>query len=200
MFSEFPITLAIVGTNVIISLAAFSVPSIMEVGMLQPYRTVKHNTWYELITSGFLHGSIGHLAFNMLTLFFFGSVMEQTLGGTQFIALYFTGLIVSSIPSIIRHRDNPEYATIGASGAVESVLFAFTLLYPFENIYLMFIPIGIPAIIFGVMFVAYSIWASKREGKVNHEAHLAGAAWGILYLLIFVPGIVPYLLTNFGLN
>ncbi len=136
----------------------------------------------------------------MFTLYFFGTVLEQVLGPAQFLILYFSGLVISSLPSLIKHKDNPEYATLGASGAVESVLFAFILLYPFEKIYLMLIPIGVPAFIFGIAFIAYSIYASKQEGKVNHEAHIAGAVWGIIYMIIFIPGVIDHFLTTVGLR
>ena len=184
---ETPLTMSIIGANVMVSMLAFSVPKVMEVGMLVPYRTWREKTWFELITSGFLHGSFGHLLFNMFTFYFFGSVMEQVIGITHLGLLYVTGLLASSVPSLIKQKNNPNYATIGASGAVESVLFAFILLFPLEPIYIMFIPIGIPAVLFAVSFVIYSVYASKREGTVNHEAHLAGAAWGIIYMLVFVP-------------
>ncbi|MFV1883476.1 MAG: rhomboid family intramembrane serine protease [Balneola sp.] len=193
-----PITYTIIAINVVVSLVAFSVPRVMEIGMFMPYRTLRQNTWYELITSGFLHGGMTHLAFNMITLFFFGPILEQTIGQTHFIILYFTGLLASSVPSLLRHKDNPEYATIGASGAVESVLFAFIILYPFEKLYLMFIPIGIPSIIFGFLFIGYSIWASKKEGKINHEAHIGGAAWGLIYMFAFVPNSFDHFLTMIG--
>lgn len=140
-----------------------------------------------------------HLLFNMITFLFFGPIIEQTLGLFHFIVLYFTGLIVSSLPSLIKHKDNPSFATLGASGAVESVLFAFILLFPMHKIYLFFIPIGIPAVIFGFIFIGYSIYASKKEGKINHEAHIAGALWGIVYLLLFVPNTIDHVLTILGL-
>ena len=193
-----PLTFTLIAINVLVYVAVHAVPKIMEVGMLMPYRTLRQNTWYELITSGFLHGSVTHLLFNMITLFFFGVALEQSLGEVHFLILYFSGLLASSVPSLFKQKDNPEYATIGASGAVESVLFAFAILYPFEKLYLMFIPIGIPAILFGVLFIWYSIWASKREGKVNHEAHLAGAAWGVIYMFAFVPGSIDHFLTVIG--
>lgn len=193
-----PITFFIIGINVLVFMAVYQAPKIMELGMLMPYRTVRNNTWYELITSGFLHGGLTHLLFNMITLLFFGPVIEQTIGQEHFVILYVTGLLASSIPSLIKHRDNPEYATIGASGAVESVLFAFIIIYPFESIYLFLIPIGIPAILFGFIFIGYSIWASKKEGKINHEAHIAGAAWGIIYMFAFVPNTIDHFLTMIG--
>lgn len=192
------VTYTIIAVNVVISFIAFYVPKVMEHGMLMPYRTIRNNTWHELITSGFLHGGITHLLFNMFTLFFFGSALEYTIGSEHFLILYFTGLIASSIPSLIKHKDNPEYATIGASGAVESVLFGFIVLYPFEPIYLMLIPIGIPALVFGICFVWYSIWASKKEGKINHEAHIAGGVWGLIYMFAFIPNTIDHFLTMIG--
>jgi len=197
---ELSVTLIIIGINVVVSLSGFYVnPKVIELGMFMPYRATRNNTWYELITSGFVHANFTHLLFNMFTLFFFGPVLEQILGPYQFLMLYFSALIASSIPSLLKHKDNPEYATLGASGAVEAVLFAFILLFPMEPIYLMFIPIGIPSVLFGAAFIGYSIYASKQEGRINHEAHIAGAAWGILYMLIFVPNTIDHVLTVLGL-
>jgi membrane associated rhomboid family serine protease len=195
------LTFIIILLNVLISMTAlYAFPQMISTGFLQPYRTVRKHTWYELITSGFLHANFGHLAFNMITLFFFGTVMESTLGPYHFAALYFSGLIISALPSLIKYKDSPEYATLGASGAVESVLFAFIFLFPMEKIYIFFIPIGIPAFVFGGIFIAYSLYESKKEGgKINHEAHIAGAVWGILYLILFVPNTIDHILTIMGL-
>jgi|TARA_R100000541_G_scaffold59024_2_gene71508 membrane associated rhomboid family serine protease len=194
------LTYYIIGINVFVSLIGlFAYPKVIEVGMMIPYRTIRNKTWYELITSGFVHGSISHLLFNMITLFFFGPVLENQIGELQFLGLYFTGLIVSSIPSLLKHRDDPQYATLGASGAVEAVLFGFILLFPFESLYLMFIPVPIYSIVFGIFFIGYSIYASKKEGTINHEAHIAGAAWGIIYMLAFVPFTIDHVLSMLGL-
>ncbi|MEX0721224.1 MAG: rhomboid family intramembrane serine protease [Balneolaceae bacterium] len=194
------VTLLLIGINVVVSLAAlYAVPQLLEKGMMIPYRMVREKTWHELVSSGFVHASVGHLFLNMFVLFFFGPVLEQSIGQTHFVILYFTGLIVSSLPSAYRHKDNPEFATVGASGAVESVLFGFIILFPLNPIYIIFIPIGIPSIIFGVLFLAYSIYASKQGGKINHEAHIAGAVWGILYLILFVPNTIDHFFSVFGL-
>lgn len=195
------VTFYIIAVNVIVSLIALYVyPPIIEIGYLKPSRVVKENTWYELITSGFLHANLGHLFVNMFTLYFFGSVMERVLGPGHFLGLYITGLIVAGIPSVIKFKDNENYATLGASGAVGAVLFAFIFLFPLENIYLMLIPIPIPAFVFAILYLAYSMYESKQErGKINHEAHLAGAIWGFVYLVLFVPYTVDHVLTVFGL-
>ena len=199
--SENPVTFYLVAANVLISLAAlYAVPGMLQVGYLKPYRTVRESTWYELLTSGFLHANLGHLFVNMFTLYFFGPVMERVLGSYHFLALYLTGLIVAGIPSIIKFKNDPNYATLGASGAVGSVLFAFILLFPMESIYLMLIPIPIPAFIFAILYLLYSMYASKQaRGKVNHEAHIAGALWGIIYLFAFVPNTIDHVFTVFGL-
>lgn len=195
------ITLILIGANVAISLSALYLDNrIFNVGLLRPYRTVRQQTWYEIISSGFLHASFSHLLVNMFVLFFFGVVIEQTLGIAHYLALYFSGLIFSSIPSLIRHKDNPNYATVGASGAVESVLFSYIFIFPTETIIIVLLPIPIPAWIFGILFLAYSVFESKRaKGNVNHEAHIAGAIWGVLYLILFVPNSIDHILTIFGL-
>lgn len=195
------ITFALIGLTSAISLAALYIDKrILNTGMLIPYRVVNNQSWYEILTAGFLHASFGHLAVNMFVLFFFGMVLEQNLGAVQFASLYVSGLLVSSLPSMIKHREDPQYATLGASGGVESVLFGFIFLYPTESIYFIFLPIPIPAWIFGLGFLAYSVYESKKgRGNINHEAHITGAIWGVLYLLFFVPNSIDHILTVFGL-
>ncbi len=201
LIQDFPVTFYIIAANILISLAAlYAYPPMVEAGYLKPYRTVRENKWYELLTSGFLHANLGHLFVNMFTLYFFGPVMEQVVGSPYFLGLYLTGLIVAGIPSVIKFKDNPDYATLGASGAVGAVLFAFILLFPLESIYLFFIPVPIPAFVFAILYLIYSMYESKQErGKINHEAHVAGALWGMVYLVVFVPNTVDHILTVFGL-
>lgn len=196
------VTYLIIAVNVVVSLAAlYLIPGFLEKGYLKPYRVIREHTWYELISSGFLHSGLAHLFVNMLTLYFFGPILERILGPFYFIGLYISGIIVSSIPSLIKFRNDPNYATLGASGAVAAVLFAFIFIYPLQSIYLMFIPIPIPAVVFGGLYLIYSMYASKQErGRINHEAHTAGAIWGILYMIIFVPQSVSRLMQLFGLG
>ena len=199
--ANYPVTFYLVAANVLISLSAlYLYPPLIEFGYLKPYRTVREKTWYETVTSGFLHANLGHLFVNMFTLYFFGPVMERVMGSTYFLGLYITGLIAAAVPSIVKFKDDPNYATLGASGAVGSVLFAFIFLFPMESIYLMLIPIPIPAFVFAILYLIYSMYASKQaRGKINHEAHVAGALWGIVYLLVFVPNSIDHILTVFGL-
>ena len=183
------ITFYLIAVNGAVSvLALYGLPGLIEKGYLKPYRVVREQTWYELLTSGFLHANFTHLFVNMFTLYFFGQVMEQVIGPFAFAGLYLSGLIVSGTPSVIKFRDNPNYATLGASGAVGSVLFAFIFLFPMESIYLFLIPMPIPAVVFGILYLIYSMYESKKDiGKINHEAHTAGAIWGIVYLMVFIP-------------
>jgi len=195
------VTYILIGVTAAISLIALYIDQrILNTGMLIPHRVIRNQSWYELITAGFLHANFGHLAVNMFVLFFFGLVLEQTLGSAQFTSLYVSGLLVSSIPSMVIHREDPQYATLGASGGVESVLFGFIFLYPTESIYFILLPIPIPAWIFGLLFLAYSVYESKKaRGNINHEAHIAGAVWGVLYLLFFIPNSLDHILTVLGL-
>ena len=194
------LTLGIIIVTSVFSLAALYLhPPLLQWGLLRPYKMARENTWHELVTAGFLHAGIGHLFLNMFVLFIFGPVLENTIGVCHLGALYLSGILISAIPSVLWHRDDPQYGTLGASGAVEAVLFGFILLFPTQSLYIMFIPIPIPAWIFGICFLAYSLYASKTEGsRINHEAHIAGAVWGIVYLLLFVPNTVDHLMTIFG--
>jgi membrane associated rhomboid family serine protease len=126
--------------------------------------------------------------------------MERVIGSEQFLVLYISALIVSGIPSLIKQRNNPQYATLGASGAVGAVLFAFIFLFPTEGIILFLFPIPMPAFIFGILYLIYSMYASKQErGNINHEAHIAGALWGIIYLVLFVPNTIDRFMNVLGL-
>lgn len=195
------VTLFIIAITSLISLTALYLqPRLLEWGMLRPYRMVREQLWHEVITSGFLHAGFMHLLVNMFVLFFFGSILEQNITLTQYISLYLSGLIVSSLPSVINHKDNPNFATIGASGGVESVLFGFIVLFPTDSIYFIFLPVPIPAWVFGLLFLAYSVYESKRgRGNINHEAHIAGAVWGIIYMLLFIPNNLDHILTLLGI-
>lgn len=189
----------LVATIIITMLAWFVIPSWQYKGMLQPHKVWHEGKWYQLISSGFLHADGGHLLLNMFVFFFFGPVLNQTIGDSMFLVLYFTALIASSFPTLVLERNNPRYASLGASGAVEAVLFGYIVMYPLNKIYIIFIPIGIPAIIFGGLFLVYSYYeARKKRDNVNHIAHMAGAAYGAIYVLLFVPDSFSRFLGHFG--
>lgn len=191
---EFTITVAIIIITVIISFTAFSSEKIINDLIFWPPMIQEKKQFYRFITSGLIHADIPHLAFNMITLYFFGRLVEEYLfipriGKTGYLLFYIAGIIVSEIPSYIKHRNNYSYRSLGASGAVTAVLFSFILLAPWQTIYVFFLPV--PAIIFAALYVGYSIYMDRKGGdNVNHSAHLWGAAWGVVFTLLMEPDII----------
>ncbi len=164
------------------AIALWVAPSVLARNLLRPHYMLKHRDYITVITSGFIHGDFGHLLFNSLTLFFFGPPLERRIGTDMFIALYFIGLVLSSLGTVYKQRNNPDYAALGASGAILAVLFAFIVYYPTQKIYLYF-ALPIPAVLFAFGYMAYSWWASQnRRDNINHDAHLDGALTGLIFV------------------
>jgi membrane associated rhomboid family serine protease len=179
-----------------ISFWAFQDASIKEKLLLYPYRDWKNNTYYTLITSGFIHADFNHLLFNLLSYYFFAPALSQQIGGIPFLGLYFFSLIVSDLPSFFQYKKDPTFRSLGASGAVSAVIFAFLVknlpLQPSLTIYVFLFPL--PAWLFGILFLGYSYWMTKKgEGTVHHAAHLYGALSGILFMLIYDPSLLQQL-------
>ena len=169
--------------------------------LLWPPAITRGHQWDRLVTYGLVHGDGAHLLFNMVTLFFFGRLIEQAfqpwLGTWGYVGFYVGGLIVSVLPSYLRHRQDPNYRSLGASGAVCAVLFAFILLDPWATIFLFVLPV--PSIVYAVAYVGYSVWADRRGGdNINHQAHLWGAGYGILFSLIMEPRLIAHFLAQLG--
>jgi len=164
--TETPVCFILIGTTVLISLAALSTPNLVRDFAIRPWVVVREGRWYQMFTSGFLHSGFGHLLFNMLTLYFFGGTMERILGSVSFLALYLGSLFFGSLFTILFYRNDPTYLAIGASGAVSGVVFGFVLFRPFAPIYIFFLPIGIPALLFAVGYVALSIHGARTPGLV----------------------------------
>jgi len=157
---------------------------------------MKHQ-YYRFITCGLIHADLVHLAFNMFTLFFFGKALEILYAGElglqsyYYPILYVTALIASNIPSYLKHKDDFNYRSLGASGAVCAVVFACIMIRPWAEIRLYFIPM--PALIYAILFMVYSVYMSRRGGdNVNHDAHLWGALFGVLFTIAVSPGIVSH--------
>ncbi|NNC82295.1 MAG: rhomboid family intramembrane serine protease [Flavobacteriales bacterium] len=157
---------------------------------------IKHsNEWYRWITHGFVHGGFLHLAVNMYVFYIFGGIVENTfdqlfaeMGRFYFLTLYLFGIVASSISAFMKHKDNPGYNSLGASGAVASIMFVFILFYPTSPLYLFFIPIGIPAFLVGILYLWYESYMSKRGGTmIAHDAHFWGAVFGIAFIAVMVP-------------
>lgn len=184
-----PASFAILVLTVVVSaLGLFVSPRIIERNLLRPYYLVREKRYDTLITKGFVHADMTHLFFNMLTLYFFGPMLEYTIGTPKFVALYFIGLLVASLGTFFRRRRDLQYASLGASGAISALLFAFIVYYPLRVIYIFFV-IPIPAFLFAVLYLAYSFWAAKNvHDNVNHDAHFDGALFGLIFVLVTEPG------------
>jgi membrane associated rhomboid family serine protease len=191
---EFSLTTALIVITVIISLYTMNQREVLYKFMMNPYMVVHRGQYFRVITSGFIHKDYAHLIFNMLSLYFFGpsleyifSVIFGSLGPVYFVLLYVLAVIVSDLPTLLKHRNNPGYNSLGASGAVSAVIFACILFDPLMNLYLYF-AIPIKGFIFAVLYVVYSYVSSKRSGDgINHDAHLYGALFGILFCIVLYP-------------
>lgn len=202
-FTETPVATFILAITVISSIYAFSNPNLLGKFMLHPYSVYRKRHLYTVLTSALIHRDWGHLLFNMLTFFFFGFPLERLLvsisswGHLQFFFLYFLGIILSDLPTIFKQKDRGHYFSLGASGAICTVLFSFILFNPGMSIYLFFIPIPIPAVIFGPIYLIYCAWAAKSaQDHINHDAHFYGAITGVVLTILVYPGVLPLFFDN----
>lgn len=143
-----------------------------------------------LLSSGFLHADIMHLVFNMLTLYFFGPVVIQGFGNVGFLIIYFGSILLGNMFSLFVYQRQPWYSAIGASGGVSGILFASIALIPHLEIYMFFIPIGIPGYIFGLVYFSYSVYMMlnpNHNDNIGHAAHLGGAFFGLIYAVANQP-------------
>lgn len=186
------ITIIILILTCIISFTAFSNQRVIDDLIFYPPAITQRNQWYRFVTNGVIHADIGHLAFNMFSFYMFGEYVERYFsalfderGKTMFLLMYVTGLIVCLIPTYIQNKNNYHYRSLGASGAVSAVVFAGIFLDPTIKIGLLIIPPIIPGFVFGPLYLALSVYMSKKGGdNINHSAHFWGAIWGIVFVII----------------
>jgi membrane associated rhomboid family serine protease len=199
---EFSITLVLVIVTCLVSIGAFSQEKLKEDLIFYP-PAISRNQYYRFITHGFIHADVAHLAFNMLALYSFGGVVERLFsfpcifgngGRLVFMLLYFTALIVASLPDYLRYKNSSHFSSLGASGAVSAVIFSAIIFFPQAPINFFFIPIDIPGFVFAIAYLGISAYLDRRGGgRVNHSAHFWGAAYGIIFTLV-----ACQLFTNFS--
>jgi membrane associated rhomboid family serine protease len=170
------------------SVVGFFSPVVIERNLFRPYWFLRKQQYWTAVTNGFVHADIPHLIFNGLTFWFFAFQLQGRIGESRFGALYFIGLIASNTGTYFKQRNNPDYACLGASGAILAVLFASIVYFPSGSIMLLPIPIPIPAPLFAVCYLAYSFYASRHaRGRINHDAHFDGALAGLAFVGITDP-------------
>jgi len=184
------VTLVLIGVTVFVSWQAFNNRALLDRLILWPPAIARHRQYDRLVTHGFVHADGTHLLFNMITLFFFGRAIEPVfvdrIGHVGFAAFYLSAIVMAIMPTWFRHQQDASYRSLGASGAVSAVLFSFILFAPWSLILIFFLPV--PAIVYAVAYVGYSIWMDRRGGdNVNHSAHLWGAAYGVLFTVLMEP-------------
>ena len=200
IFQQSPVASILFILTIGASWYAFRHPLKAREWMLSPSDFVHHKRYYTILTSGFIHGDLGHIIFNMMTFYFFAFPLEQVmvanagwLGHVFFGIVYIFGMMLADTSTIWRHRNDPGYFSLGASGAITAVLFSAILFRPDMKIGLVFIPIPIPAPIFAILYIVFSVYASKKmRGNINHEAHIGGAFAGMILTTILFPGILTY--------
>jgi membrane associated rhomboid family serine protease len=187
------VNLAIIAVTCVVSFAGFSNPRLIDRLILWPPAITRGREYWRLASCGLIHADGQHLLFNMITLYFFGGLIERfyasRVGGIGYLLFYVGGLVVSSLPSWQRHRDDAGYRSLGASGAVSAALFAFILLQPWATIYVFVVPV--PAIVYAVLYLAYTIYMDRqRTDRINHSAHLWGAVYGIVVTGLVEPRVL----------
>lgn len=190
------LTIIFIAITVAISLYAWNNADIMNKWIMNAYAVHKHKEYYRFLTSGFLHADYGHLFFNMFSLYFFGrnveyyfsSLFGEQTGSILFAVLYLAGIVVANYPDFAKHKNDSNYNALGASGGVSAVVFSAILFSPTTGIYVYFIQM--PAFIYAILYTAYSYYMSRRNmDNIGHSAHLAGAAFGIVFTLTLQPSL-----------
>lgn len=192
-----PVASLIFIITIITTIMAFNNENLLNNLILHPYSVYRKKKVYTVITSGLIHGDWMHLIFNMFSYFFFAFSLEKAMGHWQFALLYIASLILSDLPTIFKHKNDYGYRCLGASGAVSAVIFGYILYNPGISMIIMPIPVPIPAIVFGPLYLLYCHFASKHaRDNVNHDAHLYGALSGLIITIMLYPPVVNHFIES----
>jgi membrane associated rhomboid family serine protease len=196
------ITLIIIIITVLVSITAFSNNKVFNDFIFDPPAVTYDKQWYRFLTCGLIHADFGHLIFNMYAFYMFGESVERSFimvfqekGKLLYLLLYITALFACLVPTYLKHRTDGHYRSLGASGAISAVIFAYIVLNPLQKIGLIFLPTGwgLPAFVFGFLYLVISSFLDKRGGGgINHSAHIFGALYGIAFLFV-----TSYLLSDY---
>lgn len=197
---NFTITIAIIAITTLISIGGFYNQKVKEDLIFYPPSISQYNQWYRFFTCGLIHADVAHLFFNMYTLYMFGRLVEGefvelfgNLGKLLYIIMYVTALAACLLPTYLKNKDNAYYSSLGASGAISAVVFAFIFLNPTIKMGLIFLPIPLPAFVFGFLYLGVTTYLSRRGGShINHSAHLWGSIYGVFFLLVTGFTLSPY--------
>lgn len=185
------IVIVIIGITCIISLIGFSNPTFFDRYKFNVYGIINLKQVDRLLASGFLHADFMHLLFNMFTLYFFSDIIISFFGVSEYVIIYLIAILGGNLLSLWVFRKDMAYSAIGASGGVSGILFAAIALYPKLPILIMPIPIPIQGWIYGIIYLAFSVYGMKRSiGNIGHSAHLGGAIIGLASVIILKPEIL----------
>lgn len=184
------VLLIVIAVTAVISFIAFNNQNIFEKYKFNVGAILRNKEYIRLLSAGFLHGDLMHLLFNMMTLYFFGPIVNQAFGDFGFLMIYFGSILLGNLFSLYLYKNQSWYSAIGASGGVSGILFASIAMIPDLGIYFFFIPIPIPGYIFGFLYFAYSVYSMlnpRQQDNIGHAAHLGGAFFGLLYAVALQP-------------
>ena len=189
----FSYTIIIILITSLISIGSFNNIDLKEKLIFSPYQYSKNKKWWIVLSHGFIHADFLHLFFNMYVLYIFGPALEyffinsSEIGGFYYVGFYLLGIIFSTLPSIIKNHNNPNYRSLGASGAVSSVVFAYIIIYPLRELGLILIPgLFLPGFIFGVLYLIAEHYLSKKQySNIAHDAHISGSLFGVFFIIIY---------------
>lgn len=186
------ITVIIIIITALVSFTAFSNQKVVDDLIFYPPAVSQHNQWYRFFSCGLIHADIAHLAFNMYAFYLFGSRVEEAFttifgekGKIFYLLMYISALGVCLLPTYAKNKNNYHYRSLGASGAVSAVVFAYILFNPLQGLGLLFIPIYIAGFLFGLIYLLISNWMEKRGGDgINHSAHMWGSIYGVVFIVV----------------